>query len=38
MSNEEVKVKKDEETGDTIMQKPQRYKRAEPTMQELAAE
>ena len=38
MSNEEVKVKKDEETGDTIMQKPQRYKRAAPTMQELAAE
>ena len=38
MSNEEVKVKRDEETGDTIMQKPQRYSRAAPTMQELAAE
>jgi len=38
MSNEEVKVKIDEQTGDTIMQKPVRYQRAEPTMQELAAE
>ena len=38
MSNEEVKVKIDEQTGDTIMQKPVRYQRAEPTMQELAAD
>ncbi len=36
--SEEVEVKKDEATGDTIMKKPVRYKRAEPTMQELAAE
>ena len=36
--SEEVQVKKDEATGDTIMKKPVRYKRAEPTMQELAAE
>jgi len=38
MSNEEVQVKRDEDTGDTIMKKPVRYSRAEPTMQELAAE
>ena len=38
MSNEEVQVKRDEDTGDTIMQKPVRYQRAEPTMQELAAD
>ena len=36
--SEEVQVKKDKATGDTIMKKPVRYKRAEPTMQELAAE
>ena len=36
--SEEVQVKKDEDTGDTIMKKPVRYSRAEPTMQELAAE
>ena len=35
MSNEEVQVKRDEDTGDTIMKKPVRYSRAEPTMQEL---
>jgi len=38
MSNEETVIKRDEETGDTIMKKPVRYSRAEPTMQELAAE
>ena len=38
MSNEEVQVKRDEDTGDTIMKKPVRYSRAEPTMQELAAD
>lgn len=38
MSNEETVIKRDEETGDTIMQKPVRYQRAEPTMQELAAD
>jgi len=38
MSNEETVIKRDEDTGDTIMQKPIRYQRAEPTMQELAAE
>ena len=37
-TNEEVKVTKDEKTGDTIMKKPTRYKRLEPTAQELAAE
>jgi len=37
-TNEEVKVTKDEKTGDTIMKKPTRYKRAEPTAQDLAAE
>lgn len=37
-TNEEVKVTKDEKTGDTIMKKPTRYKRVEPTAQELAAE
>ena len=38
MSNEETVIKRDEDTGDTIMQKPIRYQRAEPTMQDLAAE
>lgn len=38
MSNEETVIKRDEDTGDTIMQKPVRYQRAEPTMQELAAD
>ena len=38
MSNEETVTKRDEDTGDTIMQKPIRYQRAEPTMQDLAAE
>jgi len=38
MSNEETVIKRDEDTGDTIMQKPVRYQRAEPTMQDLAAE
>ena len=38
MSNEETVIKRDEETGDTIMQKPIKYARAAPTMQELAAE
>jgi len=38
MSNEETVIKRDEDTGDTIMQKPIRYQRAEPTMQELAAD
>jgi len=37
-TNEEVKVTKDEKTGDTIMKKPTRYKRLDPTAQELAAE
>ena len=37
-TNEEVKVTKDEKTGDTIMKKPTRYARTEPTAQELAAE
>ena len=37
-TNEEVKVTKDEKTGDTIMKKPTRYKRLDPTTQELAAE
>ena len=36
--NEEVVVTKDEKTGDTIMKKPTRYKRLDPTTQELAAE
>jgi LPS O-antigen subunit length determinant protein (WzzB/FepE family) len=37
-TNEEVKVTRDEKTGDTIMKKPTRYARTEPTAQELAAE
>ena len=37
-TNEEVKVTKDEKTGDTIMKKPTRYKRLDPTTQEIAAE
>ena len=37
-TNEEVKVTKDEKTGDTIMKKPTRYARTEPTAQEVAAE
>ena len=37
-TNEEVKVTKDDKTGDTIMKKPTRYKRLDPTAQELAAE
>ena len=37
-TNEEVKVTKDEKTGDTIMKNPTRYARTEPTAQELAAE
>ena len=37
-TNEEVKVTKDEKTGATIMKKPTRYARTEPTAQELAAE
>ena len=37
-TNEEVKVTKDEKTGDTLMKKPTRYKILEPTAQELAAE
>ena len=36
-TKEEVKVTRDEKTGDTIMKKPTRYKRLEPTAQELAA-
>ena len=37
-NKEEVKVTRDEKTGDTIMKKPTRYKRLDPTVQELAAE
>lgn len=37
-NKEEVKVTRDEKTGDTIMKKPTRYKRLDPTAQELAAE
>ena len=37
-TNEEVKVTRHEKTGDTIMKKPTRYARTDPTAQELAAE